>query len=127
MNNCAFYGRLTADPDITYTNTNKVVTKFNIAVTRSFKNKEGKYDADFIPCVAFDKRGELIGNSFGKGDKIIVMGEMRTETWQDKKTGSTHSMLRLYLNDFNFVENRQQRQQSQPAAGYGEYEDLSNF
>ena len=106
MNECIEFGRLTADPDVRYSQQGKAVASFSVAVQRTFKNQQGKYDSDFIPCVAFDKRAEMIGNGFGKGDKILVKGELRTEKWKDKKTGEARSALRLYVTDFNYVENK---------------------
>ena len=53
MNLCIFVGRLTKDPEVRYTSTQKVVTTFSIAVNREVKNQDGKYDADFFNCVTW--------------------------------------------------------------------------
>ena len=104
MNRCSFFGRLTADPEVRYSaNTQKAIVNFTIAVNRDFENKEGKYDSDFFNCVAFDKRGEVIGNSFSKGSKILVWGQMRQEKWQDKE-GNNRTTYRLNVEGFDFVE-----------------------
>lgn len=130
MNECIEFGRLVKDPDVRYAQNGKAVTGFIVAVTRDYKNRQGKYDADYIPCVAFDKKAELIGNNFGKGDKILVKGSLRTEHWQDKKTGQNKSALRLYVDDFNFVENKQQTQQGDGFSAMGTeipMDDLDNY
>lgn len=103
-NKCIFFGRLVKDVDVRYNDkTQKAVANFSIAVNRDFKNKDGKYDADFFNCVAFDKRGEMIGNSFSKGSKILVWGPMRQEHWEDKE-GNNHTAYRLYVDGFDFVD-----------------------
>ena len=108
MNYCSFSGKLVRDPEVKYAATQKAVTRFAIGVKRNFKNKEGKYETDFFECVAFDKRGEMIGNSFGKGSPIIVWGAMRQEKWQDKD-GNNRSAIRLYVDGFDFVEGARER------------------
>ena len=133
MNKCLFYGRLVKDVDIRYNDkTQKAVANFSIAVNRDFKNKEGKYDADFFNCVAFDKRGEIIGNSFSKGSKICVWGAMRQEHWQDKE-GNKHTGYSLMVEGFDFVDaapakNRAEAAAERVASSFDKYgEDLGDF
>ena len=104
MNRCSFFGRLTADPDVKYSaTTQKAVVNFPIAVRRETKNKDGKYESDFFNCVAFDKKGEMIGNSFFKGSKICVWGPMRQEKWTDKD-GNNRTTYKLHVEGFEFTE-----------------------
>ena len=104
MNKAVYYGRLVRDPEVRYSgNTQKAVVSFSIAVNREYKNKEGKYDTDFFNCIAFDKRGEVIGNSFGKGNHILVWGAMRQDRWQDKE-GNNRETYRLYVEGFDFID-----------------------
>jgi single-strand DNA-binding protein len=56
MNQVTLIGRLTKDPELKYTQGGKAFCKFSIAVTREFNREE----ADFIGCVAWDKRAETI-------------------------------------------------------------------
>ena len=58
MNKVQLTGRLTADPELRYTESNKAYTRFSLAVGRNFKNKDGEYDADFFNIVAWEKRAE---------------------------------------------------------------------
>ena len=116
MNKCHFFGRLVKDVDILYNDkTQKAIARFSIAVNREYKNKDGKYDADFFNCVAFDKRGEIIGNSFSKGSKICVWGAMRQEHWQDKE-GNKHTGYSLMVEGFDFVDAAPARNKAEAAA-----------
>jgi single-strand DNA-binding protein len=133
MNKCLFYGRLTNDVDIRYNDkTQKAIAKFSIAVNRDFKNKEGKYDADFFTCVAFDKRAEIIGNYFNKGSRICVWGAMRQEHWEDKD-GNKRTGYSLMVEGFNFVDaapakNRAEAAAERVASSFDKYgEDLGDF
>ena len=47
INNCVFMGRLTGEPEMRYTRSNKPVTTFRIAVSR----RSSADVTDFIPCV----------------------------------------------------------------------------
>lgn len=45
-------GRMVSDPQINETENGKVTT-ITLAVNRSYKNKDGLYDTDFIPVTLF--------------------------------------------------------------------------
>ena len=53
MNKIILVGRLTKDPEVRSTSAGFSTVNFTVAVNRNFKNKDGNYDADFLPCVAF--------------------------------------------------------------------------
>lgn len=101
MNKVIMIGRLTKDVVLNTTGV-KAVGKFTIAVNRDFKNKEGKYDADFINCVAFDKRAEVISKHFNKGSQIALTGSWRTGSF-DGKDGNKVYTNELFVDSFEFV------------------------
>ena len=94
MNKVILQGRLTKDPEIRYAQgaDNRASARFTIAVNRTFKNKDGKYDADFINCSAFGGVAEAIEKWFSKGKAITVEGEWRTGSYEKDGT-------RVYTND----------------------------
>ena len=51
MNKILLIGRLTKEPFLKYTGEGKSVVRINMAVQRPYKTKDGKKEADFIPCV----------------------------------------------------------------------------
>lgn len=53
INNVTLQGRLTFDPELRVTPTGIAVTRFQIASDRSYKNKDGEYQADFIDIIAW--------------------------------------------------------------------------
>jgi single-strand DNA-binding protein len=61
--------------------------KFTISVSKDYKNNEGKYDKDFIRCVAFGITGEYIKAYSHKGDLIQVEGSNQTSKYE--KDGKT--------------------------------------
>lgn len=88
MNKVILMGRLTADPEITRTQSGVAIATFNIAVDRGDKEK----NTDFIRCKAFDKQADFAGRYLHKGIKIAIEGSWRTGSFQsnDGKTVYTN-------------------------------------
>ncbi|WP_295359146.1 single-stranded DNA-binding protein [uncultured Succiniclasticum sp.] len=86
MNKVILIGRLTKDPVVRYTPTQKVVCQFTLAVDRPFVNKDGQREADFIPVVLWGKQAELAGNNCAKGHRLCVEGRMQVRTYEDKNS-----------------------------------------
>jgi single-strand DNA-binding protein len=97
-----FIGRLTKDPEMSYTTSGTPVVKFTVAVQRNFKNAEGDYDADFIQCVAWRGLAELIGNRCKKGNKVGCGGRIQTRTYEDD--GRTVFVSEVNVEDFSYLE-----------------------
>lgn len=66
--------------------------RFTIATQRNFKNKDGKYDADFIQCSAFGNTADFLNKYFKKGSSIEVRGTWRTGSYEKDGT-------KVYTND----------------------------
>lgn len=92
MNKVILMGRLVRDPEVRYTQDNKAVAKFTLAVDRKFK-KEGEQTADFITCVAFGKTGEFAEKYLKKGTKIACEGRWQTGSYTNKDN------QKVYTND----------------------------
>ena len=56
MNRVMLIGRLTAKPELRYTNSNVPYARFTIAVNRQFNNQDGNREADFINIVVFSSQ-----------------------------------------------------------------------
>ena len=96
LNSVILQGRLCADPDVRYTQDQKVVARFRIAVNR-FKNDE----TDFINCVSFGKTAELIEKYFKKGSEILVNGRLQTGSYT-KEDGTKVYTTDVIVNEINF-------------------------
>lgn len=79
MNVVILTGRLTADPELRYTQQGTPCTSFNLAVDRASKDDT----ADFPTIVAWDKTAEFLQKYMSKGSKIVVRGEIRTRNYND--------------------------------------------
>ena len=81
MNKVILMGRLTKDPDVRRTQDGKAVARYTLAVDRRSREKA----ADFISCVAFDKKGEFAEQYLRKGIKIAVTGRIQTGEYTNQK------------------------------------------
>lgn len=84
MNKVNLIGRLTADAELRYNDSNIPYTRFNLAVNRNFTNANGEREADFISCVAWRKTAELINKHFQKGSELGASGRIQTGSYEDK-------------------------------------------
>lgn len=100
VNQAILLGRLTADPELRSTSNGKQVTSFTLAVDK-MANQEG---ADFFEVTAWDKLAELLRDYTKKGSKILVIGRLSQQTWEDKETGSKRSKIILVANDVTFLD-----------------------
>lgn len=85
MNKVILIGRLTNDPKVACSQNGIQVANFTLAVNRTYKNKDGKYDADFIKCIAFRNTAEFIGKYFKKGNQVCIEGSIQTRTYEKEK------------------------------------------
>lgn len=81
MNKWIGMGRLTRDPQVSYSG-ETAIARTSVAINRRFKNKEGNYDADFINVSAFGKTAEFLEKYFHKGDMIAIVGRITTGSYE---------------------------------------------
>lgn len=111
-------GRLTRDPGVSYTAGDKpvCVARYTIAVDRYVKNpKEGEQTADFLPCVAFDKRGEFAEKYLHKGSKIAIEGHLRTGSYINKEGIKVYT-TDVIVDNCEFAESKAEAQQHEAQA-----------
>lgn len=114
MNKVCLIGRLTADAEIKNTGSGIAYTKFTVAVNRNHKNEDGGYDADFISCVAWRERAELISKYFSKGSLIGIEGHIQTGTY-DKEDGSKVYTTDVIVDGVTFVGGKKEESKPAPA------------
>lgn len=121
MNKVVLIGRLTRDPEVRYTPSQKVVCSFTLAVDRPYQNQQGQKEADFIPIVLWGKTAEVAGNSLSKGHRLGVSGRMQMRNYDDKN-GKKVWVTEVVGDSIEFLEkkeanaNRNQGYQGQASA-----------
>lgn len=108
VNNIVLVGRLVRDVDLRQTSTGKMMTYFTLAVNRNFKNEQGEQPADFIGCVAFDKKAENMARFLSKGSLIAVEGRISTRNFQGND-GKTVYVTEVVASSITFLESKKQQ------------------
>ena len=106
-NHITLLGRLTKNPEIRYTTSQKVVASLVLAVDRPFLGQDGKREADFIPVVIWGKTAEMVGNSCAKGHRLLVEGRLQIRNF-DAKDGTKHWVTEVIANSVEFIERKEQ-------------------
>ena len=98
MNNVILIGRLTKDPQLSFSKgKGTAIARLTVAV-----NSMQKGEADFINCTAFGKTAETIGNYMTKGSQIAINGELRVDNYK-KDDGTWVNNTSVIINRFEFV------------------------
>lgn len=90
-------GNLSADPELRFTKDGKAVCTFRIASTDRRKNQAGDWeDAGtlWVNVTLWDRKGEAFAETARKGNRVIVAGKLRMETWTSKD-GEPRESLKL--------------------------------
>lgn len=120
MNKVELIGRITADPELRYTQSNKAYTRFTIAVNRGFKNEDGESEADFISVVAWEKRAETICKYVKKGNRLGLVGRIQTGSYE-KEDGTRGYLTDVIVGELEFLENKPKEEKPAP-----EYQESSS-
>lgn len=93
----AIAGNLTADPELRFTQSGKAVAAFTVASTPRIRQADGTYQdgtPTFMRVDAWGPLGENVAESFHKGDRVAVIGTLRTETWETDQ-GEKRSAVKM--------------------------------
>lgn len=83
VNSVVLIGRLTDKPEVSYTQSQKAICRFTLAVDRQTKSEEAQ--ADFIRIIVWDRQGENAGRYLHKGSKCAVLGRIQTGSYKDRE------------------------------------------
>ena len=78
-------GRIVKDPELKETDSGKKVTNITLAVPRSFKNMNGEYETDYIPCVLWKGVAESTTQYCKKGDLVGIKGRIQSRSYETEE------------------------------------------
>lgn len=106
MNLTILMGRLTRDPEVRYTTDEnpKAVARYTLAVDRRYGN-DGENNADFIRCVAFDKKAEFAEKYLHKGTKVLVTGRIQTGSYTNRDGQNVYT-VEVIIGNCEFAESK---------------------
>ena len=72
-------GRLTADPEISFSNSGNAITRFTVAISLT---KGGREQVSYFDCSSWGTLAKGIADSLHKGDRIIMEGRLVQEPYE---------------------------------------------
>jgi single-strand DNA-binding protein len=103
INHVVIVGRLTRDPDLSYTQSGSAVCRFSVAVNRSSgPAAEGQEDTtSFFNVVAWNKTAELCKEYLSKGKQVGIDGRLQQRRWSGTD-GAKRSSVEIVANNVQF-------------------------
>lgn len=96
MNYAIYTGRITNDLQLGQTQDGRSYLSFSLAVQRDFKNRNGEYDTDFIPCIASASTAEFIQKQAQKGAFVCISGRMQNNKYT-RQDGTVNNGMQLIV------------------------------
>lgn len=109
LNNLSILGRVTKPLELRYLQNGTAVLNFDIA--NSIKVKDSEVTT-FLRCVCYGRSAEVINQFVSKGDRVLLQGELRQNSYQDSN-GATKTYHYLQVNSFDFIESKNTKQTQQ--------------
>jgi single-strand DNA-binding protein len=86
MNQVILIGRLTRDPELSYTpSTQMAVCRFTLAVDRRKGRDGADAGADFIRITVWDRQAETCSRYLSKGRQVAVQGRITTGSYKNRE------------------------------------------
>lgn len=125
INKVILMGRLTADPELRQTPSGVSTCQFTVAITRNYADQSGERQSDFINVVAWRQTAEFICRYFSKGRLILIEGNLRTRTYDDKRYPDVrHYVTEVFADNVSFGESKGSSEQR--GGGQGSYSNYNN-
>src|SRR5262245_47550542 len=92
---------LTDDPELQFTDQGIAVANFRVAVTPRIRDDAGGWrdgETSFFRVTAWRQLGEHVADSLGKGDRAIVIGRLKSRSWETPE-GERRSVVEIDADD----------------------------
>ncbi len=107
MNRVELIGRLGANPEVRQVGNGVSFCRFSVATNRPGANDDhGKRtsETEWTTVEAWERLAEVCGNYLQKGRRVMVLGSLRTDNWQDKDSGQTRSRTYVRADEVLFLD-----------------------
>lgn len=103
INSVILVGRLTRDPDFSYTQSGIARCRFTLAVDRPYSNASGEKETDFIDIVCWRKIAESSSKYLRKGLLTGVVGSLQIRSYETQD-GQKRKATEVQANEVRFLE-----------------------
>lgn len=131
INKAIILGNLGADPETRHTAGGNAVTRFRVATSESWKDKqtgERQERTEWHTVVTFSRLAEVMGEYLRKGSKVYVEGKIQTRKFQGQD-GQDRWVTEIVAQEVQMLDSRggdqgqQQHEPPQDDGGGGGFED----
>ena len=109
LNRIVLTGRLTRDPELRRTTSDKAVASFTLAVDDNVKNENGEKSTTFITVSIFNQQADNVAKFLRKGSLVGVDGRIRQRTYLNKDQKKV-SVIEVVANQVEFLEPKGSRE-----------------
>lgn len=102
LNQIVLVGRLVQDPEIKELENGIKTSYITLAVPRSYKNADGIYETDFMPCKVGYPMCDTVKEYCKKGDLLGIKGRVQTKQEENK------NIIEIVAEKVTFLSNRKE-------------------
>lgn len=124
MNQVILYGHLQQDPDFKTTQSGISVCNLVLVTTKFVRSKDGpgKEVSEWHKVVVWGKQAELCREHLRAGSKLLVHGELRTDSYE--KDGKKNYITKIQADRVYFGQDQKFRQKTETAPAQTHYDDM---
>ncbi len=106
INRVTLIGNLGKDSEMRYLPDGKAIASFSIAVSESWKNKEGQKQehTEWLNITAFGRLAEICSEYLHKGSKVYIEGKIKTDKYE--KDGITRYSTKIIANQMQMLDSK---------------------
>ena len=102
MNKFIGIGRNTKDGEYRTSENGLTMYSNSLAMTNTFKNKDGKYDSEFIDYIAYRNTADYLNKYSKKGTQVVIEG--RIQTTSSEKDGKKRYFTKIVVESANVLD-----------------------
>lgn len=104
LNKIMLIGNLGRDPEMNYTPSGTAVTKFSLAVSRTYKSASGERrdETEWFNIVAWNKLAETCSAYLHKGTKVYIEGRLTQRKYTDRD-GNQRTAIDVIANEMEIL------------------------
>ena len=118
VNKVILVGYVGKDPEVRYTPGGQAVATVRLATSRSWTDKQSsqrKEETEWHDTEVWGKSAEACGKHLQKGSRIYVEGHIKTDRWEDQKSGQKRSRVKIVAETVRVLGKGNGKADNQPA------------
>ena len=99
-NEITVVGNITSDVDLRVTPNGSEVARFSVAWNRRFQQDgEWQEEPHYFDVTCWRDLAVNVAESFVKGSRVVVVGRLEQQRWEDKESGANRSKVAIVADD----------------------------